>query len=476
MFNIIAATDVHGVIGDEGTIPWRCKKDLEFFKTMTLHGCVIMGRKTWESLPVKPLPERINIVVSSTLKPNQTKMHKDYYVTCDFQSAYELATSMSTNKIFVIGGKHLYMEALIHPCLNKVYLTRLPIECQKLVNPVYFPEIKLDPTMCLTNTSVQTVAVKCNKVTTVTPAQFETYERKSADRGEQGYLNLLTTLINHGDYRNTRNGQVASMFSYDLSFDLQHHFPLLTTKRLPWNMIVKELFHFVNGSTDAKQLQEQNIHIWDGNTSREFLDKVGLEHYQEGDMGPMYGFQWNHFGAKYQGCDHDYTNQGFNQLQYVMETLEKDPMSRRSIMTTFNPQQSDQGCLYPCHGITVQFYVLERHNVRYLDCKMYQRSADAFLGLPFNIASYGFLMHMMCATLTKRSNITYKPRKLHMSLGDVHVYEEHFSAVKEQITREPFIPPTVSITPKESLYQYDISDFVVNDYHHHPAIRAKMKA
>ena len=443
---------------------------------MTLNGCIIMGRKTWDSLKNKPLPDRYNIVISGSLSDaTLPQLRRNYYVVGTFEAAYQLAKTLSS-KITVIGGGQVYRDALQHWGLNKVYVTRIPITCHSVTNPIYFPELKIDPSMTLLKTEIKNASVHYNGTQSIVALHYETYERKKSDSNEQGYLNLLATIMKHGNYRKTRNGMVASIFSHDLSFDL--NFPLITTKRVPMRMIAEELLEiFIRGKTDSKVLEAKNIKVWQGNTTREFLDARGLTDYQEGDMGPMYGFNWNHFGAKYKGCNADYSAQGYDQLAYVMETLATDPSSRRIIMTTWNPAQTHECCLYPCHGILVQFYTHEHHGIRHVDCKMTQRSADAFLGLVWNISSYALLVHLMCATLTKRTGVEYEPRKLYMSLGDVHIYEEHFDAVMEQLQRTPHEPPTLAVvTAKDKLSDYNVSDFVLNNYHPDKAIKASMVA
>lgn len=160
-------------------------------------------------------------------------------------------------------------------------------------------------------------------------------------------------------------------------------------------MIIKELLWFIRGQTDNRLLQKQGVHIWDGNSTREFLDNRGLTTYRDGDIGACYGFQWRHFGAQYKGCEYDYTGQGIDQLQQVLELLKTDPFSRRIAMTTYNVSDLNKGALEPCHGIYTQFYVKMKNNIPYLSCHMLQRSVDVGCGLPFNIASYAVLIYIM---------------------------------------------------------------------------------
>lgn len=181
------------------------------------------------------------------------------------------------------------------------------------------------------------------------------------------------------------------IFGVQMRYSLKNDvFPLLTTKRVFWRGVVEELLWFIQGSTNANLLKEKNIHIWDANSTREFLDSAGLNHYDEGDLGPIYGFQWRHFGAEYKGMNHDYTNEGIDQLKNVINTIKTNPNDRRIIMCAWNPLDLKKMALPPCHCM-VQFFVANNE----LSCLLYQRSADMGLGVPFNIASYSLLTYMI---------------------------------------------------------------------------------
>lgn len=324
------------------------------------------------------------------------------------------------------------------------------------------------------------------------------YEEPSNDVcnvGEQQYLDFLAEIIDHGHCRETRNATTRSLFSRQLKFDLADGFPLLTTKTMFWRGIVEELKFFLSGSTDATLLDRANVKIWNDNTSRTFLDSVGLSHYEPGDMGPLYGFQWRHFGATYSGCKVDYTGKGTDQIQYVVDLLARDPFSRRAFMTTYHTDQLTQSPLPPCHGLTVQFGVDKNYR---LDCHMYQRSCDAFLGCPFNIASYALFMHIMCALVNRVAvdkSYTLVPGILTMSLGDCHIYESHVDAVREQLSRKPYAFPRLtldgavtldnisSITTNATIKaknaivnQVQAVTLHLSDYRHHSSIKATMVA
>ena len=228
---------------------------------------------------------------------------------------------------------------------------------------------------------------------------------------EYQYLNLIQNILENGSWEEGRNGKVKSIFGQTMRFSLKDgSIPILTTKKTAWKTCLKELLWFVHGETNNKLLKEQGVHIWDGNSSREFLDSRGLQKYEVDELGPIYGRQWRHFNKKYitnkqnelsgfknlSGWrDDDWIKEdnGIDQLQQIIDAL-KDPKqrtSRRLIMTAWNPCQLDEMALPPCH-ILCQFNV---HDGNKLSCALYQRSCDFFLGIPFNIASYSLLTHLI---------------------------------------------------------------------------------
>jgi thymidylate synthase len=222
---------------------------------------------------------------------------------------------------------------------------------------------------------------------------------KTENQEEQKYLDLMKDLLIEGNITSTRNGYTRSKFGTTLEFDLKNGYPLLTTKKMFFKGICEELLFFLRGDTDSKKLSNKGIKIWEKNTDRTFLDSMGFTQREEGDLGPMYGFQWRHFNAEYNGCNEDYTEKGVDQLKYVLNELKTNPNSRRIIMTTYNPQQAKDGVLFPCHGISIQFNVQETEDSYIVNLSQNQRSADYFLGLPFNIASYALLLELICHQL-----------------------------------------------------------------------------
>ena len=285
---------------------------------------------------------------------------------------------------------------------------------------------------------------------------------------EYQYLNLLQDILDEGHLEKGRNGNTKVVIGSAMHFSLQNNkIPILTTKKTAWKTCLKELLWFVKGQTSNKILNDQNVKIWNGNGTKEFLESRGLGHYKEGDLGPLYGFQWRNFNAPYKTCDDDYSGQGIDQLQQVIDTL-KDPekrTSRRMVVCAWNPCQLNEMALPPCH-ILFQFNVLDGNK---LSCCLYQRSNDEFLGVPFNIASYSFLTHLIAqhCGLEAYEFIHYG--------GNCHIYEEHIEQVKTQISRTPYEFPTLKIlNKKENISDYTIDDFKLENYQHHARIKAAM--
>lgn len=290
---------------------------------------------------------------------------------------------------------------------------------------------------------------------------------------EQQYLNLIRSILSNGHLEQGRNGTTKSIFGNSMRFSLKTGtIPILTTKKVAWKTCLKELLWFIRGETDNKILQDQNVHIWDGNSSKEFKKGVGLQHYPEGVLGPVYGYQWRHFNAPYDvrtGGILDENKPGIDQLQYIIDKL-KNPATRnnrRLIMTAWNPCQLNKMVLPPCH-VMCQFNV---HDGNKLSCAMYQRSVDVPIGSPFNIASYCFLTHLLA------KHCELEAYEFVYFMGNCHIYQQHFEAVKEQLERKPFEFPTLEIVNKrEKINDYIVDDFQMIGYKSHDTIKMKMVA
>jgi len=287
---------------------------------------------------------------------------------------------------------------------------------------------------------------------------------------EEQYLDLIRNILDNGTWEEGRNGRTKSTFGNMMRFSLSDNkIPILTTKKTAWKTCLKELLWFIRGNTDNRILQEQGVHIWDGNTTREFLDSRGLHHYREGLIGPGYGFQWRQFNAEYNAETGSGIENGIDQLQQIIDAL-KDPAqrtSRRLIMTAWNPLQLNQMALPPCH-ILCQFNV---HDGNKLSCSLYQRSCDVGLGVSFNIASYSFLTHLLAihCGLVAHEFVYF--------MGNCHIYEDHVEPLKEVLNRKPFPFPTLLIKEtRENISDYLVDDFVMDEYKSHDVIKMKMVA
>ena len=273
----------------------------------------------------------------------------------------------------------------------------------------------------------------------------------------KNYLGALKHCYENGDFVKSRAGNVKKSFGYQMRFDLQEGFPAVTTKKLAWKAMVSELLWFLEGSNDERRLAEilyedkrDNLEdkntIWTQNANAEYWKQKSKF---SGDVGRIYGVQWRDFN-------------GVDQLKNLIEGLKKDPDSRRHILTAWNPAELHNMSLPPCHAFS-QFYVSDNK----LSCQLYQRSCDMFLGVPFNIASYSILIHIIA------KECGYEAGEFIHSLGDFHIYEEHFEQVKIQLTREPKKLPILKFKQK-NINEYKTSDFELINYDHHPKIVAPM--
>jgi thymidylate synthase len=286
---------------------------------------------------------------------------------------------------------------------------------------------------------------------------------------EKQYLSLIENILNNGTLEKGRNGNTICLYGEKMKFDLRNNtLPLLTSKKVAWKTCLKELLWFINGSTNNKILKEQNVRIWNDNSSREFLDSVGLETNEEDDLGPVYGHQWRHFNAPYTNCHDDYNGKGIDQLQNIIEML-KDPLqrkSRRIILSAWNPQQLNEMALPPCHCF-VQFHVRRENE---LICCLYQRSGDIGLGVPFNIASYSFLTHL----LAKHCNLQ-ATEFIHF-IGNAHIYDDHIDALQNQLNNKTYEFPTINIVnKKENINDYNVDDFEILNYKHSEKVSMQMR-
>jgi dihydrofolate reductase/thymidylate synthase len=460
-FNIIVAIDSGNGVAKEGGIPWYSKEDMKFFRDTTIgkrKNAVIMGRVTYESIPseYRPLEGRLCVIISRTWKQEE---HPDIQV---YPSLVEALAGLGNSgnysdngaEVFIAGGEQIYKEAIrdySYLC-RRIYVTRFKMDygCD-----MHFPfdDIKNMP--------------QANE-----PVKTRDYVRYSfmpkVGHDEYAYLDLLADVKENGDPKPDRTGVgTRSLFGKRLEFDISERLPIFTTKKVNYEAIVKELLFFISGKTDSKILEDQNVKIWKGNTSKKAIEGLNLP-YREGDIGPMYGHQWRHWGAEYTDCDASYDGKGSDQLLNIIDGIRKDPHSRRHVLSTWNVQDLDKGVLYPCH-VLAQFNVSsDRKN---LDCQVYCRSQDLFLGTPFNITSYCLLTYMVAHICGLR------PRKYVHVIGDAHIYNTHLNQVQTQLKRTPRPFPTLSFrsaTKLQEIGNFSFDSFCVTNYTSWSAIMADM--
>ncbi|KAL1534827.1 Bifunctional dihydrofolate reductase-thymidylate synthase 1 [Salvia divinorum] len=500
---VVAATQDMG-IGKDGNLPWRLPGDLKLFKDITMNtsdsnkkNAVIMGRKTWESIPPKfrPLSGRLNVVLTRSGNSDIAAGADNVILCGSVSSALKLLGEppygSSIEKVFLIGGGQILRETLNAEDCDAIHITeiRSHFECDtfiplidtSLYQPWYssFPieenginycfatYVRLKnrkPVECVRdinsngNSSSHSIKPKLSDFSLLPKIIFEKHE-------EFHYLRLVQDILSNGNKKDDRTGTgTLSKFGCQMRFNLRKSFPLLTTKRVFWRGVVEELLWFISGSTNAKILQEKGIHIWDGNASREYLDSIALTDREEGDLGPVYGFQWRHFGARYTNMHADYTGQGFDQLLDVINKIKNKPDDRRIILSAWNPSDLKLMALPPCHMFS-QFYVADGE----LSCQMYQRSADMGLGVPFNIASYALLTCMLAHVCD------LVPGGFVHVIGDAHVYRTHISPLQDQLKKLPRPFPILKINPqKKEIDSFVAADFELRNYEPHQKIEMKM--
>ncbi|AKG14916.2 thymidylate synthase [Moraxella bovoculi] len=273
------------------------------------------------------------------------------------------------------------------------------------------------------------------------------------------YLELLQHILDKGQDKSDRTGTgTRSVFGYQMRFDLTDGFPLLTTKKVHMKSITHELLWFIKGDTHVKYLQDNGVTIWDEWATAEQTARFGR---QEGDLGPVYGHQWRNFGAT-KNANGSYQTDGFDQIKWLINEIKTNPDSRRLIISGWNPNEASQVALPPCHTL-FQFYVVNDK----LSCQLYQRSADVFLGVPFNIASYALFTHMIAQVCGLDVG------EFVWTGGDTHLYHNHFEQAKLQLTREPLLLCQLKLNPKiKDIFAFGFDDISIENYQSHERIKA----
>ena len=468
-------------IGRNGDLLFKLKDDMKFFKNITKDNLsqnsklnknvVLMGRKTWFSIPQKfrPLDGRINLVLTNDpqlitpIPKNLNNSSKSFYfITMDtFWKIYKKYTP----NVFVIGGSNIYNYFLSNRTeafIDRIYLTDVKTENGN--NVKFDKENEPDTFMDSPDSTFKLIGYSEKYYQDNLSYRILTYKNTNVVSEEQKYLDLAKYILDNGKERDDRTGTgTIGIFGAQLRFDISNgNLPLLTTKQVPLKAIVEELLFFCRGDTDA-------------NTTREFLDNRGLTHYPEGCMGPMYGFSWRHFGAKYSQTFSDTSKcdtlliGGFDQLVHVEHLLKTDPFSRRIYISNLNPAESHNMCLDMCHTY-IQFYVEEINGVKYLSGYFTMRSSDS-LAWNFNILSYNLLINILAL------KCDMKPKEIVYNSVDCHIYKNHIEGIKEQLSRTPRPFPHIKLN--ESLKdkdwsQMEYSDFELVGYFPYPSIKMPM--
>jgi thymidylate synthase len=458
-FSLLFATDLkNGGFSNLSKLPWKISSDLKYFKEITCKeykknckNILIMGNNTFLSKPKLDNNNRIELILS------KKNIGKNYFNSLDSCLEFCKTNQENIGKIFVIGGKDLLETASYDPRCEEINMTLLEFD-KEVKYDIFIDYKKMTKNFYNTYTDVSTSNCTLNNCTV--SIMNKKYSRYLTT--ENNYLNLLRNVIDNGEKRQDRTGTgTLSLFGPQIEINIEDSFPLLTTKKLNFKNIVAEVLWFLSGSTNTKFLVENGVNIWNDNTSREFLDKRGLYDYKDGDIGPLYGYQWRNFGGNFK----DPNSKGIDQINRMLNILKTDPTSRRIFMSAWNPSDLDKMVLEPCH-LSLQLYVSDN---KYLDGKLYMRSNDLFLGAPWNIAGYSLLIYMF-------GHLSgYKPRKLIYTIGDSHIYSNHIDQVCEQLSRSTRPFPKLRIVKKcDSFDDFDMNSFVLEDYNPHPFIKANM--
>ena len=486
MLSLIVAHDTKFGIGKNNNLPWRLTHEIQNFKKITTGSrinnkinAVIMGRKTWESIPnkFKPLPNRINIILTKQENFLQDKLYTDTFACSSIDTAIDYINDYSSkilnktiNEIFIIGGSSLYQEAINRTDLINLYITEVyhDFECD-----TFFPSRKVYQA----NYNLLTCSnfVKENDI----HYRYYKYQKNDYDLEsqnpyknleEQQYLDILYKIGLQGIKRGDRTGTgTISVFGETQKFDLRETFPILTTKRIFFKAVFEELMLYLRGQTDNKILNQKNIHIWDGNTSRDFLDSRKLYSYEEGDMGETYGFNFRHYGGDYKGCSHPYIKgkDGFDQLQNVINLIKHNPESRRIIINLWNPYTEHKAALPSCL-CWYQFYVNPYQ--KSLSLLINLRSSDFFLANNWNVCTGALLVHLLC----NLPEIDLSPGDLTVISGDTHLYINHLEQVEENLKRRPRPYPKLLVKSKKNIEDYEFEDLTLLGYQPYPNIKADM--
>jgi dihydrofolate reductase/thymidylate synthase len=470
-YSFIACVDsklgIGKIVDNEYCMPWHnIPADLQYFKNMTIHKTIVMGYNTFTTLNFKPLKNRLNIVF--TTKQIYSKFENLIFVN-SFEMFEKKIKNMNKNDIYVIGGGDLFHQFLRKYDIDNIYLTQLSkdYKCD-----FFLPHIPNTFKLVHYSTKNDTFTESNGKEITF---RFLKYKNVFMKSEEYQYLDMLQTIINDGQVMQNRTGiDTLTIYGTKMEFDISHTVPLLTTKRIAWKSCIEELLWFLRGETDVSILQEKGVKIWNGNSSREFLDSRNLQHYRTGLIGKSYGFQFRFFGGDYNEwatlsnpLRYKEHIKGFDQIEYVLDKLKNDPSSRKIVISLWNPNDLAEMALEPCL-YTCTFNV---DNYNGLVCNVFQRSKDAFLGEPWNIFSYTVLTYI----LAKQCGLV--PKKLILHGANHHVYSNHISQCLLQCNRQPTPFPCLQLSEcisTKGIQDITIEDFELIGYFPHNSIKGKM--
>lgn len=445
----ILAVTLEGGFSKNGTLPWHIPEEMAFFKEMTLNQVVVMGYKTFESMNNKELKNRINYVLNES--------------DVNFQ-VIKIAKKHPDKIIWVIGGNKTFYKTF--NILNEIYISIVTqnydfdMKCESMiplleyVKSIYY----YNPTIESKDSSLCGLyAVPYNKKH---PDKFVTYKCGKMNMHEYQLTEIMKKICKQDTRIDRTMIGTKSIFGMHIKFDLNESFPLSTIRPGYFKGIFYELQWFLRGQTDNEILQKNGVHIWDGNSSREYLDKYNLNHLKVNDCGPIYGFQWRHWGAKYIDCKTDYKEQGIDQINILLNEIKNNPGSRRLIINGWNVSDLQQMSLPPCHTM-YQFYI----DSNKLSCHLYQRSSDVMLAGHWNISSAALMCYLITATCKLDLG------QLFVSYGDSHIYTNHMEHYNNLIMRNPAPYPVLKVLNiKEKLELYEYEDIVLSDYRTYPKI------
>lgn len=504
--NLIVAYDYETKgIGKDGQIPWHNKEDLKFFKKVTIgngNNAVVMGRKTYDSIG-KPLPERLNIVLSKS-----TNNIDGCLVADTLEKAIDIAKENKIDELFIIGGGSVYKYALEHDLVDIAYINKIYNE-QPLSYDTYF------------DMSYFTIYANKWKPADFLSKKFNMkyltvyYRTNTLNNNDYNYLKLINDILTTGKTKHTRAGETLSLFPTTLNFDLREGLPILTTKKIYSKACIYELLWFLKGGDNIKFLLENNVHIWDDDAYRYYLElskyndrqlskedflnavleektyafKTNneriLKGYKAGDLGPVYGKQWTDWN-------------GINQIDDLIYKLKNNPDDRRLMISAWNVGELKNMALPPCHYLS-QWYVTNMSNVerineynkqynkelevnddniqyldsinfptQYLSCMWQQRSVDVCLGLPFDILSYSIFLSLVAQICNMI------PYKLIANLGDTHIYKNQISNAIIQLKRNPYKykPAKLELNKDiKNIYDFTYDDIKIKDYESYSPIK-----